>query len=89
MPAAAPAAGQRRRLSATATASTPAGWRMGAAGSVAARHLVAGGRESMAGIALKVGYGPASAVSAAFARHVGLPPARYAQQALMGQVLAG
>lgn len=36
-------------------------------------------RETVAEVAARVGYGSASAFSTAFARHVGMPPARYAQ----------
>jgi AraC-like DNA-binding protein len=50
-------------------------WRMSLA-----KDLLRTGRGSAAEIAARVGYGSASAFSVAFARHVGQPPARYAQE---------
>ena len=49
-------------------------WRM-----ALAQDLLRRGRISIAEVAGRVGYGSASAFSAAFARHVGTPPGRYAR----------
>nr|WP_315393900.1 AraC family transcriptional regulator [uncultured Duganella sp.] len=43
-----------------------------------AKHLLSRGEGGVAEVARQVGYGSASAFSVAFARHVGLPPSRYA-----------
>ncbi|MCC2957796.1 AraC family transcriptional regulator [Massilia sp. IC2-477] len=51
-------------------------WRM-----AMARSLLRENRGGVAEVAQQVGYGSASAFSVAFARHVGVPPARYAQGA--------
>lgn len=51
-------------------------WRM-----AMARSLLRERRGGVAEVAQQVGYGSASAFSVAFARHVGVPPARYAQEA--------
>lgn len=48
-------------------------WRM-----ALARDLLRRGAGGVAEVAQRVGYGSASAFSVAFARHVGMPPARYA-----------
>ena len=48
-------------------------WRMALAGDLLRR-----GQGGVAEVAARVGYGSASAFSTAFARHVGMPPARYA-----------
>jgi AraC-like DNA-binding protein len=48
-------------------------WRM-----TLAKSLLRGGARRVAEVATQVGYGSASAFSVAFARHVGVPPARYA-----------
>jgi AraC-like DNA-binding protein len=45
-----------------------------------AKHLLRRGEGGVADVAHRVGYGSASAFSVAFARHVGLPPARYARE---------
>lgn len=50
-------------------------WRM-----ALARNMLRHNKAGIAEIAEHVGYGSASAFSVAFARHVGLPPARYARQ---------
>jgi len=50
------------------------GWRM-----ALAKQLLRGRPTSVAEVAERVGYGSASAFSVAFARHVGLPPRRYAR----------
>ena len=50
-------------------------WRM-----VLAKDLLANGTGSIAEVAARVGYGSSSAFSTAFARKVGRPPARYAQE---------
>lgn len=44
-----------------------------------AKHLLRGKEGGVAEVARRVGYGSASAFSVAFARHVGLPPMRYAR----------
>ncbi|USX24178.1 AraC family transcriptional regulator [Oxalobacteraceae bacterium OTU3CINTB1] len=44
-----------------------------------AKHLLRSNEGGVADVAQRVGYGSASAFSVAFARHVGLPPARYAR----------
>jgi AraC-like DNA-binding protein len=49
-------------------------WRM-----ALAKHLLRRGEGGVADVAQRVGYGSASAFSVAFARHVGLPPMRYAR----------
>ena len=49
-------------------------WRM-----ALAKSLLRHGDQGVAEIAERVGYGSASAFSVAFARHVGVPPARYAR----------
>jgi len=51
-------------------------WRMALAGDLLRR-----GQGGVAEVAARVGYGSASAFSTAFARHVGMPPARYALSA--------
>ncbi|VXB65103.1 AraC family transcriptional regulator [Massilia sp. 9I] len=51
-------------------------WRM-----AMARSLLRRGSSGVAEVAQRVGYGSASAFSVAFSRHVGVPPARYAQNA--------
>jgi AraC-like DNA-binding protein len=51
-------------------------WRM-----AMARQLLRREDTGVAAVAEQVGYGSASAFSVAFARHVGLPPARYAREA--------
>lgn len=48
-------------------------WRM-----ALAKDLLRGGARRVAEVAEQVGYGSASAFSVAFARHVGVPPARFA-----------
>jgi len=50
-------------------------WRM-----ALAKNMLQRNEAGIAEIARRVGYGSASAFSVAFARHVGLPPARYARQ---------
>lgn len=50
------------------------GWRMALAKNLLRQHDV-----GVAEVAERVGYGSASAFSVAFARHVGMPPARYAR----------
>lgn len=50
------------------------GWRM-----ALAKDLLRRGAGRVAEVAERVGYGSASTFSVAFARHVGLPPARYAR----------
>lgn len=54
-------------------------WRM-----AMAKSLLRGGEDGVKEVAEKVGYGSASAFSVAFTRHVGLPPARYAQNDVAG-----
>jgi len=49
-------------------------WRM-----ALAKRLLRGGELAIGHIAERVGYGSASTFSTAFARHVGMPPARYAR----------
>lgn len=49
-------------------------WRM-----MLAWNLLRGERLSVAEVAERVGYGSSSTFSAAFSRHVGLPPSRYAK----------
>lgn len=56
-------------------------WRM-----ALARDLLAKGQGGVAMVAQQVGYSSASAFSVAFTRHVGMPPARYGQQAAQGAV---
>ncbi len=51
-------------------------WRM-----TLAKHMLRSGRHAIAEITDRIGYGSASAFSTAFARHVGVPPARYAKSA--------
>lgn len=51
-------------------------WRMAVAKNLLRRH-----EGGVAEVAARVGYGSASTFSTAFARHVGLPPARYAREA--------
>ena len=51
------------------------GWRM-----AWAKHLLRRKEGGVADVAQRVGYGSASAFSVAFARHVGLPPMRYARE---------
>ena len=58
-------------------------WRM----ALARRMLHEG--TGIAAVAEKVGYGSASAFSVAFARHAGMPPARYARQGASAAVPAG
>ena len=50
-------------------------WRM-----ALAKNMLRPNESSVAEIAERVGYGSASAFSVAFARYVGLPPARYARE---------
>ncbi|MGA0599349.1 AraC family transcriptional regulator [Caulobacter sp. KR2-114] len=57
-------------------------WRM-----ALAKNMLQRNEAGMAEIAERVGYGSASAFSVAFARHVGLPPARYARQQAMPAAL--
>ncbi|AKJ69397.1 AraC family transcriptional regulator [Pandoraea thiooxydans] len=52
-------------------------WRM-----AIAKNLLRQRESSIATIAARVGYGSASAFSVAFARHVGVPPTQFAQQAV-------
>lgn len=52
-------------------------WRM-----AKAKDLLRRRENGVAEVAERVGYGSASAFSVAFARHVGVPPARYAREAL-------
>ena len=49
-------------------------WRMALAKDVLRRHAA-----GIAEVAQRVGYSSASTFSVAFARHVGLPPSRYAR----------
>jgi AraC-like DNA-binding protein len=51
------------------------GWRM-----ALAKNMLRRSESSIAEVAESVGYGSASAFSVAFARHVGMPPARYARK---------
>lgn len=50
------------------------GWRM-----TLAKHMLNAGKDSIAEISTKIGYGSTSAFSTAFARSVGAPPAQYAR----------
>lgn len=50
-------------------------WRM-----ALARSLLRRGNDSIAAIAARTGYGSASAFTAAFTRHTGMPPARFARE---------
>ena len=50
-------------------------WRM-----ALAQDLLRRGRDGIAEVAKRVGYGSASAFSVAFSRHVGIPPGRYADK---------
>lgn len=50
-------------------------WRM-----ALAKRMLLGQEGGIAEVAQRVGYGSASAFSVAFARHAGMPPARYARQ---------
>jgi AraC-like DNA-binding protein len=50
-------------------------WRM-----AMAKGMLLGQKAGIAEVAQRVGYGSASAFSVAFARHAGLPPARFARE---------
>jgi AraC-like DNA-binding protein len=56
-------------------------WRM-----AMAKALLRGGDAGVAEVAERTGYGSASAFSTAFARHVGVPPGRYAREAMALEV---
>jgi transcriptional regulator GlxA family with amidase domain len=58
-------------------------WRM-----ALAKDMLRQNEGGVAEIAERVGYGSASAFSVAFARHVGLPPARYAREQTAPAALA-
>lgn len=50
-------------------------WRM-----ALAKNMLRKGESGVAEVAVRVGYGSASAFSVAFTRHVGMPPAKYARE---------